>query len=287
MRTKKKNYNEYRILDEEVWVRNFTLPESPPVDQNEDMYTPDDLSLCLLNETQNYKMRLPQIGAEQIKYDKVVIISDGYNFNKKKEVLMSLPRDVAIIGTNNVLNWWTIGRRSRPMTYYICNNPYTQCMRFLPKNKMYYPPCIASVRTNASFIREYLQKMGLIYLYTPVSTKNYSGLNHGTTRYAVDDYRNPVCAAISLAYRFGVKKLLLFCHDDCFAENRPAAILAENNLWAYPQQQIANHIIDAQLSWLTQVQCGYNAEGLKLNNASYIPVDQVLEFFSGSHDGST
>jgi hypothetical protein len=75
---------------------------------------------------------------------------------------------------------------------------------------------------------------------------------------------------------------LLFCHDECFAEKRPASIQVENNLWAYPQQQLANEVIDAHLGWLqnANIKMGYHATGLKLKNATYIPLEQVCDFFN-------
>lgn len=278
MRTKKKDYNEYTILEDGIWVRNFTLKESPPVDQNTHLLPARDLALFLKNETHNYKQKFPQIGAEQIAFENVLVVSDGHNFTQKRMTLMTLPRTIQILGTNDVLNQWIVDRRGRPMTYYVVNNPYQECTKFLPRNK-YFPPCIASSRTNRKFIEQYNSG---VFLYRTPPSRYYSGLEYGTTYYYIDDYRNPICAAISLAYRFGARRLLLFCHDECFEEERPGSVRGENGLWTYPQQQISNRVIDAHLQWLkgTGVLVGYHADGLKLNNATYIPLDEVQSFFT-------
>jgi hypothetical protein len=282
MRVKKKDYNEYLILDNGIWVRNFILSEAPPTDQNASLMSHNDMQICLENETQNYKMRLPPIGTEDVYYENVVIVSDGTNLVEKKASLMAFPKEVCIIAVNGALNRWTVDKKSRPITYYVVNNPYVECMNFLPKQSKYYPPCIASVRTRNAFLKHYIDNRGIVFVYTPVSNKFYSGLNHGISRYVIDDYRNPICAAISLAYRFKAKKILLFCHDECFADDRPGSILAENNLWTYPQQKISNELIDAHLKWIkgASINVGYHADGLKLNNATYIPLDEVPQFFT-------
>lgn len=275
MKIKKKNYNEYAILDDGIWIRNFTLQESPPLDQN-NLFSTKDLELCLENETTNYKLKLPQISTEQIMLRNVVILSDGYNFDSKKRILSNLPKDVHILGTNGVLRKWNI----RPMTYYIANNPYADSMKFI-RNITYFPPCIASTRTYPSFVKEFV-KNGIVFTYGPVSNKYYSGLYHGSSYYEIDDYRNPICTAIGLVYRFKSEKVVLLCHDDCFAEKRPAAVKVENNLWTYPQQQISNEIIDANLMWLklSGAKIAYHSEGLKLTNAEYIGLEEVTRFFT-------
>jgi hypothetical protein len=103
--------------------------------------------------------------------------------------------------------------------------------------------------------------------------------------YQIDDYRNSICAAILLAFRFHVRKLLLFCCDDAFDIERPASEKLENGLWIYPQQNVAHDLIDANLYWLSnqeyEVAIKDHSSGPKYKNAGYIPMEGILDFFKG------
>src|SRR5262249_36968102 len=92
--------------------------------------------------------------------------------------------------------------------------------------------CIASVRTYPEFIKKY---EGNVFQYSPVPSENYGGLSTEAD-YLIDDYRNPVCAAISLAYRWNVKFLLLLFCDSVYAEEKPGMEKLSNGFWSYPQQ---------------------------------------------------
>jgi len=87
----------------------------------------------------------------------------------------------------------------------VINNPYKEAMNYMsPKNALYFPACIASTRTYHEFVKRYL---GNLYLYEPTPETNFGTRKEGH-RYFIDDYRNPICAAIGIAYQFGVKKLM-------------------------------------------------------------------------------
>jgi hypothetical protein len=101
--------------------------------------------------------------------------------------------------------------------------------------------------------------------------------------YQVDDYRNPICAAINLAYHFGVEKLGLFCCDDSFAEKRDGATQLPNGLWTYEPQLIAHGLIEGCLHWLKKtekiniVDC---SSGPIYKNVQYITPDNIKSYFS-------
>jgi hypothetical protein len=104
--------------------------------------------------------------------------------------------------------------------------------------------------------------------------------------YHIDDYRNPVCAAIDLAFRFEARRIMLLCCDDSFKDPRDAAEELENGLYTYPQHLRLQDIIDAKAFWLNQYKdrkikvCDYSA-GRKYDNITYINTDeQALEFFT-------
>ena len=97
----------------------------------------------------------------------------------------------------------------------------------------------------------------------------------------LDDYRNPVCAAISYCVKRGVKKLALFCCDESFEDERPSAQRMGNGLHQYPQQVKSQKIIDKQLYWLRSrgveiVDC---SSGVEYENAAYIEAEDLPNFF--------
>jgi hypothetical protein len=273
MRIKKLYKNEYILssLDDKIWVRNFTL-DSPYIDINRLLDV--DLKTILTNEIYNNTCSIERIDVNDFNFPKCVIVSDGYDFAKKQEILSQLPKNVTILGVNNALKKWTVKRQ---MNFFVINNPYKEALTQLPVNHSYYPRCIASTRTHHKFARQY---KGHVYRYTPVQQENY-GYSKNDVIYKIDDYRNPICAAIGLSYRFRAKKVLLFCCDEAFEESRPGAEQLENGLWQYPQHRVAHNIIDANLHWLKSagVQIASHSSDSNFDNASYISKENIVDFF--------
>ena len=283
MRIKKHNNgNEFLLTKENMWVRNFTKSGVPYIDINK-TYNKNDYFIFLKNEIQNSFERYAWIDTENFHHDKVVIISEGYNFSEKHLNLMkTLPKDVAIIGVNQSLKMWKSPERN--MTYYLINNPYDECMKFMPRKNRGLPKCITSTRTNYEFLFNYKEK-GSIYKYCPVSEEDYNGKIYEKTKYQIDDCRNPVCAAIQLCYQFGTEKILLFCCDDSFNQERPGSEKLHNGLWQYPQQNIAHGLIDATVYWLKSMKYSEtylkdHSSGPLYENAVYIDEDEIQSFFN-------
>ena len=283
MRIKKhSNKNEYILTEDNIWVRNLYNRHAPAFDINQ--LGKKDYQLLLSNELLNKNERYQNIDTEEVHCPYAVIVSDGYDFNNKQEMLAKLPKNVSIIATNGALAGWRLVGDNCPndllrrIDYFVVNNPYEECMIYLPRSHRYFPGCIASTRTNPQFLEEY---RGSKFIYIPAMGENYSGPKLDCN-YKIDDYRNPICASIGLACRFGIQKLLMFCCDDSFADERPSAIHLENNLWAYEQQLLSHNIIDGYLYWLkkAKVKLGDHSSGPKLKNATYIEtVEDMLEFF--------
>ena len=275
---KVKNGNEYALTDEDVWVRNFTKDSVPYVDLNETINS-TDCKLFTKNEIDNSCQKITWIDSEYINENNIIIVSDGYNFKEKHKLLNSIPKDVCIIGVNGSLYRWE--NASRNINYYVVNNPYSECLKYLPKRYRVLPKCIASPRTNSEFIKNY---KGTKYKYYPVNEKSYNTLGSREARWQIDDYRNPICAAIGLAYKFNVVNLLLLFCDDSFESERAGSVQLENKLWTYPQQKIANSIIDANLYWLKnqkyqEVNIGNCSNGYNLENAQNIKEEDIISFF--------
>lgn len=280
---KHKSGNEY-IQASKIWVRNFAKEAVMPVAISH-MFDKEDYGPILKNDQMN--TLFPKISNEKIIFDKMVIVSDGYKFSERHKFLNKLTKDVAIIAVNKALNKWTLmspklpTSEKRTINAFVINNPYPECLSCLPSSdSKYYPTCVASIRANYTFLRKYL---GDVYTYVPTSETLF-GLEHNESYY-IDDYRNPICAAIGLAYQFKVKKLLLLCCDDSFEEERAGSIKLKNGLYTYPQHVKSQEIIDANLHWLTnqenrKVEVANFSSGGDYLNATYINTEeQALLFF--------
>ena len=268
--------NEY-IRASNVWIRDFTKSGVDPV-ALDNLFGRDDHHAVVLNETQN--RQYARIYDEKIIMRDVVIVSDGYLFQERHKELLALPPEVAILAVNHALRKWSLVRK-RSINAYVVNNPYKECASFLPDpTNAYYPVCLASSRTYYNFLGKY---HGNIYVYEPVVDRSFG--KGQLAPYRIDDYRNPICAAIGLAYHFGVQRLMLVCCDDSFETKRDAAVKMKNNLWTYEQHLKSHKIIDANLHWLThqkdiEVKVADWSSGPKYINANYISeAQEAINFF--------
>lgn len=280
---KHQNGNFYCLTYQNKWVRNFIQDNGVYLDLNSTIKHNDHF-VFLQNETINSHQKFPWIDSEPIVFSDVVIVSDGYEFEKKQKLLERLPSSVVLIGVNGALAKWK--SKIRPLDYYVVNNPYEECLNFLPKNMRNFPKCIASCRTNHDFLSNY---RGLIFRYYPVNESTYSSIGSSQVSWQVDDYRNPICASIGLAYRFGAERLLMFCCDNSFGEDRDGSVLLENGLWTYPQHLIAHSLIEGNIFWLRRqpywnVEIKDHSSGPSFDDAPYIQQDEILSFFGANND---
>lgn len=274
-----RNQNRYFLTRSGMWVRDFTRPSSSPQDINK-LVKSSDYNLFYDNELAITAMNLAGIEAELIYAPNVVIISDGFDFDKKQEFLSKIPNDVVVIGTNHSLAKW---KRLRRMDWFLANNPYEECTSMLPKHP-YYPKCIVSSRTNPYFVRNYRSRLGVVYKYAPVEDKFFSSRLAGRPSFVVDDYRNPICAAIAIAYKWGVQRLMLLCCDDAFEGERAGADKLPNGLWMYPQHKISHSLIEGMLFWLmaqkyNKVMIANHSSGPDYRGVPYIQDERVANYF--------
>jgi len=275
-----RNRNNYLLTKSGLWVRDFNQKCSP-VDLNR-FIDRSEYKFLMENEIDIRSQHIPEIGSEFLPtLSKVLIVSDGYRFNEERDLLHKLPADVCIIGTNRSLAKWHVdseGIVKRRMDFYFVNNPYQQCMSYLPLHT-YRPRCVCSVRTYPKFIKRY---KGTCFYYVPTGNKAFGtkmGISH-----LLDDYRNPICGAICLARRCKVRRLALFCCDDAFRDERPAAVSLPNNLWMYPQHAVTHEVIGGLFHWLKDqedldIKIADHSSGPNYDNAPYIEADSLLEFF--------
>ena len=276
---KHKNKNNY-YLHNNLFIRDLTKDLSTPIDIN-NFYTDKDYSILLDNENNNLYKRYPYWENSFINYDKAIIVSDGLDFNIMHHKLSVIQKNVCIFAVNGALKkWQLVGKncpddKKRSIEFYVANNPYEECCWFLPKEHSYYPRMIASTRTNSIFMNRYL---GLKYLYVPANIGTYSGSSYiGINR--IDDYRNPICACLSICYFSNIKQItILFC-DDSFKTKKPGSIQLENDLFCYPQQITSSELVDGMCYWLSKVgiKIFYNSSGPKMKYAEYINLEDVIK----------
>lgn len=241
-----KNYpngNRYILTPEKMWVRDFTRENVPFIDINETI-NENDHFLFVENEFENNLKRYSWVDSEKFNFKNVIIVCDGLDFKNFHKKLEEVDKEVLIIGVNGSLKKWECSRR---MNFYVVNNPYEQCMSYLPIKKGIMPKCIASCRTNFNFLNMY---NGDKFRYSPTREKSYSGTGYKESSWCIDDYRNSICAALNISFKFGVEKIMLFSCNDFFKEARPGAVKIDSELWAYPQQLAAKNLIDSNLFWL-------------------------------------
>lgn len=265
--------NEYCLSNSGHWVRNFTLPIIRPVDIN-DIVPLEDIKLIVENEFKNSLKKYQDI--EYRTHPNIVIIGDGYGFEDSVKIIETLPPDVVVIGVNKAFAKWQSQRR---LNYYVVNNPYQECLFYYPQIITSWPTCIASTRTNAHFLEVY---QGQLEIYYPTTGEVYSGPYDVPTT-TIDDYRNPICAAIGLAYKFKVKKLALMSTLETYEKERPGSYSIKDGLWIYPQQKVALDLIDANLYWMqkAKINVAYTNSGLDYEFATYINLDDLKGFFDG------
>jgi hypothetical protein len=268
--------NQYLLTENNIWVRNFNTAVAP-LDINK--LTPaSEYAMFLENEIQNDRNDISSFDPGSVRFEKAIVISDGYLFATKHKLLEKLPLNVAIIATNRSLVKWNT---SRKIDFFLVNNPYQECMSMMPTHR-YYPRCLASTRTYHQFIETYKARKGQVLTYSPTPEPGYASLMRSYCQ--LDDYRNPICAGISLAHKIGVTKLLLFCCDDSFADERAAAIKLENGLYTYEPHLICHGIIGAMLTWYRKIKgskLGNHSSGSVYKDVPYIPEEEVLAFFEG------
>jgi hypothetical protein len=278
MRIKKFKKNEYVLADGSIWVRNLKSKNIKPIDIN--YLSSQDRDILLKNELENLKFP-KKLDLSDIFYKNVIICSDGYGWEEKQKILAQIPTDKAkIICTNGSLNHWKMVGDSdlqRIINFYVVNNPYEDCLNYLPRNNFYFPNLLASTKTNHKFISNY---RGQIYFYKSTQEVNYSS-PFDDIQTTLDDYRNPICAAVSFAYKLRAKKILLFCCDESFEDERPSAIRMDNNLYQYEQQILSQKIIDKQFFWLKEnIEIFDHSQGIKHENATYINEEDINKIFN-------
>jgi len=276
---KHKSKNQYFYCGDNLWVRDFTS-KATPLDINS-FVEKEDYTQFKNNEIELNRMNIPDVGSENVVHPNCLIVSDGYKFDEYKKYITELDDKICVIGVNRSLAKWTDDKGEllkRKMSYFIANNPYPTCMSLLPKHQ-YRPRCIIASKTYPSFAKKY---NGTLYKYAPVYDGKYSG--EESLYGSIDDYRNSICAAVGLSFKFKVRKLFLLCCDNVFDRERQFAEQIPNKMWIYPQHKVAHQLIDGNLYWLNKfddykIKTGYFSHGPEFKYAECVNISEVRSFF--------
>ena len=65
----------------------------------------------------------------------------------------------------------------------------------------------------------------------------------------IDDYRNPICAALGIAFNLRVSRIFLAYCSHAYKEHRDGTQKIGEGIFQYPQQKLADKIVDANIFW--------------------------------------
>jgi hypothetical protein len=223
----------------DYWIRNPNKTGAVPEDIN-DLYSENEIKLLIQNEIYNSKLNIPNVETETFEWENVIILGNGYGFkNEHIKLLDDFPNDRKniVIAVNNTPRFW---ESKRLPNYYLTNN----LSDF--SNFKFFPILIAGKRSNPISIMKY-RNMKYFYSHTP-SYKFRSPTDSDSSFY-VDDYRNPICAAINCCNYYKAKNLILAFCSEGYESQRDGMEKINEFLFAYPQQILADSIINANLFW--------------------------------------
>lgn len=267
--------NEY-ISVGPYWVRNFAKQNVHPLEINS-LYEDDEIKVLINNELANSKMNLPNILEENFKFNNVLIISDGYGFEDHADLLDGVGDDLCVICIRNAARYW---QALKFPDFLLVQNPFDNIAAQMPEKS--FPKLIASRRTNSSFVLKY---RNVKYLYDAVCDLKYQSPSSKTSKKFIDEYRNPICAALGCAFNFEAKNIFFAYCSDAYKEKRPGCEEVAEGLFCYPQQILANKIINANMFWqkFSNTNCNLFYTGVKnsFTFAKYTQKDKFKELLTG------
>lgn len=262
----------YVLSGDAGWVRDFTGTSGVILS---DTYDTDSLRIAVANESVNRTYNLPMIDRESITSPHVVVVSDGTDLQAVLPLVNVLSKQkTLIIGVNNSLSAQEFFPR-----YYLSNHPGEESLSLIPRQRV-LPNLIASCRTNSSFVRKYRQRGGVAFVYVPTPSHRFSS-NLFKSNFTIDDYRNPICAAINFAYRWGAMRFTLFAPHDYYSESKAGTQKIRDGVNIYPQQTTAHNYVDGCLYWLREHGCETTAvtSGPIFSNATTLMPHEAEDFF--------
>lgn len=233
-----KDNNEY-CLSGQTWVRNFLNEFVPAYDIN-NLYSDEEIRKCIENEISNSKIGISNIETESFSFEKVFIVSSGFGFKENYVNLfqnININRNNVVFSVNNVPKLWMYEKRPQ---YYISSNFQGS------NNFMFQPILVASSRSSYDAIKAY---KNLKYFYNPCPNYKFQSPFSIDSISYIDDYRNPICASLGICSRFNVKEIYLAFCSEGYNFYKPG-MNKVNDFYIYPEQEIANDIINKIIFWM-------------------------------------
>lgn len=231
--------NEFLRVDQ-YWVRNFTKKNVVAKDINI-LYDDNEIKTIIDNEIKNSKTSAPDLLDENFNFTDVLIISDGLGFENHKELLKNIRQDICVIALNKTMQFW---EAEKFPDFYLVSNPSETVMPDMPQKA--FPKLISSRRACHKFVQNY---RNIKYFYDPTCDEKYQSPISKKSGMYIDEYRNPICAALNCAYNFGARNFYMAYCSDAYKVERPGTVQIAENAFSYPQQILANKIVNANIFW--------------------------------------
>lgn len=233
-----KDRNQYSLTNN-LWIRNFTKEDTRPLDIN-DLYTEKEIQISIENEIRNTKLIVPNISTESFEFDSIVIISHGFGFRENHakliESINSYNNKQVFCVNNTVLLW-----NAKKYPNFYLTNSFTK-----PSGMLFQPRLICNQRMDYDFLKSYRNNK---FVYSPTPNYKFSSPNSLDETYFIDEYRNPICAAINCAYKFRASRIFLAFCSEGYEKYKDGMVECDNNIYLYPQQKMANDIINHMIFW--------------------------------------
>jgi hypothetical protein len=270
--------NQYLNVEKNVWVRNFTLKNILPIDIN-NLNQEEEIKTFINNQLINNMFKLPKFEAKDLSNKNVFIVSDGFGFENINNILENINiKNKFIILTNNSLKKWNNFKVLPDL--FIENNPYKNSLNNI--NPKIFPNCLLSKRIYPEFINSCKSKN--ISFYDPIPSLNFNSMYKNEINAYLDDYRNPICAAINYCFLCNAKNInLLYCSEGMDKE-RPASYLHNDGIhYQYNQNKLSDKIINGMIFWYKKTKQYSNIFYHGLNKSfkfgSYIQQEDLIENF--------
>jgi hypothetical protein len=265
-----KDRNEYSLTNN-LWIRNFTRDDTRPVDIN-DLYSENEIQLCIENEIKNSKLIVPNIATENFDIHTIVIISNGFGFrdNHKKLIeSISTYEGKQIFCVNNTVLLWN----AKKYPNFFLTNSFNR-----PSGMNFYPRLLCSQRMDYDFLKNYRNNK---FVYSPTQNYKFSSPNSLDETCFIDEYRNPICASINCAYKFNATRIFLAFCSEGYENEKDGMINVEENLFMYPQQKVANDVINNMIFWYRysnpNVKIFHTGVKNSFSFAKYLRLDDFIE----------
>jgi len=236
--------NQYLNVEKNIWVRNFTINNVSPIDIN-NLIKEEEIKTFINNELTNNMLNISKFETKDLRNKNVFIISDGFGFDDINEILQNINiENKFIILTNNSLRKWN--NFDVLPDLFIENNPYKNALNNI--NSRIFPNCLLSNRIYPEFINMYKYKN--IHFYNPTPSLNFNSQSSTDISNYLDDYRNPICAALNYCFLCNAENInLLYCSEGMDKE-KPASFLHNDGIhYQYNQNKSADEIINGMIFW--------------------------------------